>query len=221
MEFHIKITNELRNFNDYVEVTQIAGNVTVDVYRMTLQDLMRSINSSITAGIKSETPFLPKNCVKLLTTSSGYMALIEIPKRIWKVQYDKTTMNVGFPRLLIQYVVDDNIVRSMKVVALKEKGAVSKNTTLYYFPFSNVHHSSGEVCMGFNTFPKLESLSNLETLHYLFFAAPFGEDYGAISLAKKSTKELFQSYENKDFDDEMLLPMNREIETFFNLSENE
>ncbi|PGT82200.1 hypothetical protein [Bacillus sp. AFS040349] len=219
MEFLIKITDRLRNFSDPVDVIQKNEvGVTLGEYSMSLSNLIKSLTSSITEGERMETPFLPKNCIKCVTKVTGYEIYIEIPKRQWQINYNGKTETIGFPRLLFTYSLSGNDIQNLKIVAVKENGYIKGDTDLFYFPFPNVHHSSADVCMGTNTFPRIECLNSLETMHYIFFAAPFGDDYGAVNSEGKSMKSLFESLKDSDFDDNLLVPMKVTFNEFFALN---
>ncbi|MFC0273756.1 hypothetical protein ACFFIX_20425 [Metabacillus herbersteinensis] len=219
MEFLIKITDRLRNFSDCVEVIQKQANgVVLGEYKMSLNDIINSLTNSSTEGSTHETPFLPKNCVKLVSTINGHEVFIELPKRKWQITYGNDTITVGFPRMIFAYKVHGKSISKLRIIALKESGALNGETPIYYFPFANVYHTTAEVCMGGNVFPEIECLSLLEKMHYLFFAAPFNDDYGSISTETKTMKQLIESLKDKEFNDDLLMPMNTTINGFFHLS---
>ncbi|MDC3424283.1 hypothetical protein NC797_07145 [Aquibacillus sp. 3ASR75-11] len=209
----------MRSFTDLVDITQKQANgVILGEYKMSLSDFIKSLSSSSTDGVRHETPILPNNCIKLVSTIRGYEVLIELPKRKIPVEYRKKQVTIGFPRMIFKYSIVGESIRSLKIVAVKDSGRINENTGVFYFPYSNVHHSSGEVCMGTNQFPKIDCLSQLDSVHYLFFAAPFGDDYGTMSLAGAGLSELFNKFIDREFDDDLLIPMNSTVKEFFNLN---
>lgn len=218
MEIWIRLTDRLRNFSHYVDVIQKHENgVVLGEYKMMLSDIVKSLSNSSTDEVQHVTPFLPSNCIKLLSTIHGHEVFIELPKRKWQITYQGKTLTVGFPRLLLKYSLQQKNVRNLSIFALREKGSINGETELYAFPYSNVHHDSGDVCMGTNLFPEIDCLTQLERLHYLFFAAPFGTDYGAMSLGGRSVEGLFKKLEDKEFEDDLLVPLQKTFNQFFNL----
>ncbi|NRD81047.1 hypothetical protein HPT25_27395 [Bacillus sp. BRMEA1] len=219
MEFLIKLTDRLRNFSDYVSVTkQTEKGVVLGEYKMSLSDVIRCLTDSATEGQRTETPFLPRNCTKLVSKLNGFEVFIEIPKRKWLVTYDNEQTHIGFPKMIIKYDIYKNQIRYMQLVAVREeRNRINGETPLYYFPFSNVDKDNSKVCMGTNEMPIIKCLSQLDTMHNLFFSAPFGEDYGGITTEGQSVKQIFQSLKDKDFHDELLVPIGQTFNDYFSL----
>lgn len=215
MQFQITLTDKLLNFKDYVEVKQIQDNgAVIGEYRMALNDIIRALTDAATEGVKQETPFLPNNCIKLVSDAIGHQVFIELKKRQWPVEFNNEKFMLGFPRLVFKYYVSNKAIHHVKIFAIKEYGAINEHTEMYYFPYSNVHHESGEVCMGMNLFPKIECLTQLETMHLLFFTAPFGNDYGSRAIGQ-DLEGLLKAFREKDFDDDVLMPMNKTFNEVF------
>lgn len=219
MEFLIKLTDRLRSFTDYVSVTkQTEQGVVLGEYRMTLSDVIKCLTDSGIEGQRTETPFLPKNCIKLVTKLNGFEVYIEIPKRQWLVTYQDKQMHIGFPRMVFKYDIYSNQIRFMQLVAIKDdKGRINGETPLFFFPFSNVDKENSKVCMGSNELPTIKCLSQLDTMHNLFFSAPFGEDYGCITTEGQSVSKIFDLLKEKDFNDEWLVPIGSTFNEFFAL----
>ncbi|GLO68296.1 MULTISPECIES: hypothetical protein [Oceanobacillus] len=217
MEFQITLTDKLRNFTDYVDIKQTQANgVVLGEYKMALNDVINALSNASIEGRSHETPFLPKNCIKFITSDSGDdEVFIELPKRQWSISYMDKQMVIGFPRLILNYRVHQGEIRGLKIVAIKESDSINEETDIYYFPYSNVHHDSGDVCMGTNTFPKIDRLNQLEKMHFLFFSAPFGSDYGAMTLKGKTLEELFKEFHEKPFHDELLFPTKKSFNEYF------
>lgn len=217
MKFQITLTDRLHNFSDYVDVKQVQENgVVIGQYKMSLNDIISALSNAATQGVRHETPILPKNCIKLITNVTGFEVFIEIPKKQWKVIFNDKSLMLGFPRLIFKYYISNDIITKLKIVAVKDRGVITGDTEIYYFPYSNVHHESGDVCMGTNTFPKIECLSQLEKMHILFFSSPFGSDYGSMALGK-DLQGLVSEFQDKEFNDDLLIPTQKSFNEYFYL----
>lgn len=220
MEFHIKITDRLRNFSEHVEVKQTQDGMVIGEYKMALNDIIRALSNSSTEGIGHQTPFLPRNCIKLLTNTYGYDVFIELEKRQWQIEHtEEGKLMLGFPKLVLKYSVVKDTIQNLKMFAVKDKGLITGDTEMYFFPYSNVHHDSGNVCMGMNVFPEIKHLNQLEKMHLLFFSAPFGNDYGSMAIGH-NLNSLLKTFRDKSFDDEVLMPMNQTFNEVFLLQNN-
>ncbi|RHW35980.1 hypothetical protein D1B31_17990 [Neobacillus notoginsengisoli] len=225
MDFIIKLSDNISDFNGYVEVMQLsrrfdgteeklADMVKVNErmvnghYKMTLEQLMTVISESgVTESIS--TPNLPQHCIKHVWSNRAenqQVVYVEIPKNRWDITYHNQQFeNVGFPRMVFKYIVAGAEVTLSHVFAIKETGFIKDDTPLFVFPFSNVN-SDGSVCMGGNKLPNINSLVQISTFHSVFFAAPFGNDYGAKTTTGKQLRELFTLLSNNDFEDNWLMP---------------
>ncbi|WP_066412910.1 hypothetical protein [Sutcliffiella cohnii] len=226
MEFQINFSTEnLHNFEDFVNVEQTdLGRK--KYYKMSLNDLVKILSNSTSTG-KVESPFLPRNCIKHVKTANGYEVFVDIPKQKWMINYNDNMFEVGFPRILIQYGCTFNTsktesvlysVEILRIFAIKGKESINGETPLYQFPYSHVE-SNGKVCMGGNKIRDIKNLSELDACHNIFFHSPFSHDWGAKTSLKQGIPELFAStFNQKDFDDEVLLPCERSFNEFFNLT---
>ncbi|WP_209124375.1 hypothetical protein [Alkalihalobacillus sp. BA299] len=224
MDIQINFSTEsLHKFDDLVNVLQ-KDNGRETKYKMSLNDLLRVLSSS-TSGARAESPFLPKNCFKHVKTSRGYEVYVEIPKQRWMINFNGNMFEVGFPRLIFRY---DCILRSTekgnkysveiaRIVAVKGNERITGDTPLFQFPYSHVE-SNGKVCMGGNKFEEISCLTELETKHNIFFHSPFSTDWGAKTKLGRDVAILFSSeFNQKDFDDEVLLPMDYSFNKLFAL----
>lgn len=217
MEVQITITDKLNKSSEYVDIQERQENgVVLNRYKMSLDQLIKALTQSGNDQFIYATPFLPKNCIFLSHTTHGYEVFIDLPKKKWQIEYKGERHLVGFPRLVLNYSLYKNTIHSFKIAAVKENGNINSDTEIYYFPYSNVEQNTGEVCMGLNTFPEVNSLHQLEGMHHLFFSAPFGEDYGARAIGK-SLADLFKLFKDKEFDDELLIPSKRSLKDFFKI----
>lgn len=178
-------------------------------YKMTVSELIRVIAESGTTEEAISTPTLPQNCIRygwINRAANEQAVYIEIPKQRWDITYHTQKFeNVGFPRMIFKYLISGNKVKLSNVVAVRDKGLIKDDSPLFVFPFSNVELNS-KVCMGGNQLPDIESIVQISTFHSIFFAAPFGDCYGAKTTTGKTLRELFTTLSNNDFDDNWLMP---------------
>jgi hypothetical protein len=211
VKYVIELTDEISNFQEYVTVTKKNGEIIEGIYKMTLMDLLAELQDA-TEIVEDpiESPVLPSNCIKFVWTNLNRQTseiYIQVPKRRWDITFYKHRLQqVGFPKMIFKYRVERNKVELSTIVAVKDNGPITLQTPLYHFPFSHVN-DSGYVCMGGNTFPKIERIQQLETFHYLFLGSPFTSDYGAKTLTGKPVNMLFQELINTDFPDDWLVPI--------------
>jgi hypothetical protein len=234
MDFIIKLSDKIQDFNGYVEVIQLSSSfdnqeknlqemlkvenrLIEGNYKMVLSDFLSAVSKSVEEGEIISTPLLPKNCLKhawLNRASNRQVVYIEVPKQRWDITYHSHKFEkVGFPRMIFKYEADNGAVKLLTVVAIKDNGTIKEDTEIFHFPFSHVD-TSGYVCMGGNSFPQIKSLQQISNFHILFLSAPFGDDYGSKTTTKKGLRELFKELSNQDFNDEWLLTKNN---TFINL----
>jgi hypothetical protein len=234
MDFIIKLSDKIQDFNGYVEVIQLSTTfdnkepnlqemlkiekrLVEGNYKMLLKDFLSAVSKSVDEGEIISTPLLPKNCLRHLwanRTSDKQEVYIEVPKQRWDITYHTHKFEqVGFPRMIFKYEADNGSVKLLTIVALKDNGSIKEDTEIFHFPFSHVD-TSGHVCMGGNSFPQIKSLQQISNFHVLFLSAPFGDDYGSKTTTKKGLRELFKELSNQDFNDEWLLTKKN---TFINL----
>jgi Prokaryotic E2 family D len=211
MKFIIEIDDNIKNFNEYVTVTQKNGDIVEGVFKMTLNDLIAEIeDATVREEELIETPVLPTNCIKFVWRDINRCIAdiyILVPKQRWDITFFETPIpKVGFPRMIFKYSIERKKVHLKTIVAVKDDGPIKKDTPVYHFPFSHVSHD-GRVCMGGNTFPDIEEMQQISTFHHLFLGSPFTTDYGAKTTTGKTVNQLFDELSNKDFNDEWLLPI--------------
>ena len=219
MEFLIKISDQLRSIQEHVQVVQQHENgAEIDSYSLRFSDFIAALTSSMESGVSYESPLLPKNCFKYITRNhSRHEVFIDVSKQKWQIEFQGKRVMVGLPRMIFNYRIESERIVNVKVICVKGTESVQSETEVFYFPLPNVYHSSGEICMGKNVFPKVECLTHLETMHFLFLAAEFGTDYGTMTLTGKSMKELIKDMEDKDFDDDWLVPSKASFNDFFHI----
>lgn len=163
-------------------------------------------------------PTLPVGTIGYSSSDQGNERIsLVIKKDIWPIKYqnDPELYFIGFPRLIIQYVLvplrTNGLRRVMatKIFAIKDdQQPVSDETKLYAFPFPNVSKEDGKVCWGENSNFTIANLLELDKFFAYFLSAPFGEDYG-MRLADGSLTfgKYIETHQHKSFDDELLLPV--------------
>lgn len=161
---------------------------------------------------KFGTAILPKNCVQHIWINrirKSQIVFVDVPKSQWDITFYNTPLEqVGYPRMLFGYRIIGNKVNTMYILAVKEKGRITKETEIYHFPYANV--SNGTVCMGGNQLlklPDIEDLWQLGTYHNLFFQAPSSACYynSERNLAGfTDLREFYRHMENRVFSDEYL-----------------
>lgn len=207
----------LKNFNAPVKVDLIMDiGLVADSFHITLKDYLKTIEDASDCS-RQESPLLPLNCLKYIEYSSDRVKLYTVvEKRQWDIEFNEIVLKVGFPRLIFSWSIWNKDVTLDKIVAIK-RGLLTDQSPLYHFPFSHVDHgSNNKVCMGGNVFPTITSLTQLETMHSLFFSAPFSTDYGAKTKSNKPIWQLFSEVCNeKDFDDELLVPTTQILSDLF------
>ena len=151
---------------------------------------------------------------------------MEIPKKQWDIRYgeEATPIYIGFPRMVVQYLVETYKGGSRKVVETRlyavvdDKNAIKDDTPLFPFPFPNVGKDNGIVCWGQNARFELTDLTDLTRLFHSFISAPFNEDHGVrTTLGIPSFRKLIEQIQELPFDDEWLVPSHK---TFGSLFEN-
>ncbi|MEI2356282.1 hypothetical protein [Mesobacillus zeae] len=234
MDYIIKLSDQITDFDGYVEVMNLSdrfdgkaenieeiirvnNRLVNSIYKMTLTDLVNVLSEAVTHHEHIVTPTLPQYCIKhvwLNRAAQEQAVYIEVPKNKWDITYHSQVFeNVGFPRMIFKYFIKGKNVTLSNIVAVKDKGFIKDDTPLFIFPFSNVERST-KVCMGSNQLPPIDSIVQVSTFHAIFFAAPFGDCYGAKTTTGKTLRELFTSLTHNDFEDEWLIPTGINFDTF-------
>lgn len=181
-------------------------------------EIISSMNNDYVAK-KVDTFILPKNTIKKEFFGSKILYTLIVDKNLWDIKYQTITENhfIGFPKLIVQYLVSDSIpcrIISMRVAALKESDEINNETQLYKFPFPNVEKYTAKVCI--NLSDAKYDHSELHLAFKDFLAAPFNEDFG-LALKLDKTSQFAAYLENKaelPFDDNELVPMNLQLKEF-------
>lgn len=219
MQIQITITDQLKSYHEAVKVVkENEHGVTIGEYLMPLSEIINCLTQSVDQGVVVETPILPRGCIKLQTSPLGHIAYLDIPKQQWLISYNDQSVRVGFPRMIFKYDVFKDELRSMHIVAVPEKGRIKGDTPLYHFPYTNVDKEHAKVCMGTNEMPSIKNLTQLETVHDLFFSAPFGDDYGCMLTEGQNFRTILPLVQDKPFSDDWLIPIGKTFNEFFSLN---
>ncbi|MBF7083391.1 hypothetical protein IT084_10440 [Desulfallas sp. Bu1-1] len=173
------------------------------------QSLLQLIKNSIDKNEvvdKYGSPALPKNCI--------YYGVLErfasSPTQVVVIERDKCSkpynhigdiiLNVGYPKLLFAYKIQNNNVISSAVVAAKDE-FIKNNSAVYHFPYGNVF-ADGIICWGNYRHPQLEELANLTFYPELFYLIEHTHPTNAVGQA---VVDLL--HKGKKFDDSKLVLM--------------
>lgn len=156
----------------------------------------RNENNRVIYGFSS----IPKNAAFVATTSVGTTYFYDIPKSKIRVKYQDVPFdNVGHPRLLFAISTVNNRAQDVKLCATRGKQDLTLETDLYQYPFSNVH-PSGKVCWsGWNDLP-------IDQIPMMFLNTTNNSHLNSDTLS------LFKMYQNKNYPDKNLKPLNQTIE---------
>lgn len=144
----------------------------------------------------------PKNATLMTTSSAGTVFFYDLPANKYSVKYHDVRMEVGHPRLLFAIYTNNNGVTEVRLAALKGTKPLSETTELFRYPFSNVF-KDGKVCWS-----DYHDLA-IDTIPTFFLSAPNNSHLG------NNTYELYQEFQNKDFNEDLLEPLGFTLEYWF------
>lgn len=198
---------------------QIEKNGTQRTLHLNMQDLADYIVSSVKeesaepappkAEVVMASPSLPPNTIKYARLSDGTdLLFIFHPETKATVTYHKTVFeHVPFPNLVFCFGVRNNQLIKKSVMAYKDR-FLRDTTELYRFPYSNVYNG-GSMCY-FDNHP-IQDLVQLQTLPHIWMNGSFNDhlyNQETNNKLNKPLREIFTSSQNKEFDYDMLKPMN-------------
>lgn len=154
-----------------------------------------------------KTPMLPKNCIYYCKYQNGreYFVL-ECDKANWDFEYHGTIFkNVGVPKHLFLITLQQQTIIDTKLVTVKDN-FVLPESIVYRWPYSNVFQSL-VVCWGTASLPVIEYPYQLSCIPRFFFSQGNTDCsyYGANSSGLQY-RELLDSLQGKEFNDEYLVP---------------
>lgn len=154
-------------------------------------------------------PTLPPNTAKYAKLSDGTDILFLFhPETKANVTYHKTEFkDVPFPNLVFCFGVRNEQLVTKTVFAYKDR-FLRDETQLYRFPFSNVFEG-GRLCYFDNT--PIKDLVQLQTFAHRWLNATFNDhlyDEQRCTLLNKPLREILEMSQGKEFDKDMLVPLN-------------
>lgn len=171
------------------EVGDTDGKVTKKEIR--LEDFYSLIKSS--SGLLSQTKwtyyFNPPGTFGGLEQTKGLVigagngsdmrAVFFIPADRQVINYVGTSYIVPFPSLLFYFESDNGRLADTRVYAAKirDSAELRTDTQLYAFPFGNVEPHSGKVCWGSTKHPRIQDMSDFQTVISSFFGSEVNDDY--------------------------------------------
>lgn len=168
--------------------------------------------------MEKNTPALPFGTIRYSENESQtrQRVTLEIPQKQWEVRYgeDNLLYTIGFPRMIIQYLVTsqkgvaDLRIDETRIYAVLNNGQpITDETKLYIFPYPNVGKGNAIVCWGQNQRLTLQNLVELERMFRWFVSAPFNEDHGVRTThGIPNFKKLLEEIQDKPFNDDWLMP---------------
>lgn len=174
-----------------------------------LDDIIKAMNDIPLASVTCETPVLPKNCIYY---ARGYekqeFVVIERDSFRRDVKYkDKLYKNVGFPKLVMGISLSEGYVYKTMLCAAKDF-IIKPDSMLYKYPFSNIYQEIEhpyEVCWGNYEMHNISSTNQLTTLLDVFLSLEMTDEMYP-GTGNMTYQELLESLENRDFDDNLLVP---------------
>ncbi|QHA38742.1 hypothetical protein D5E69_23205 (plasmid) [Rossellomorea marisflavi] len=225
MQLEVKMDfDKLINFEDTIDIKQTTG-LSDEYYQMTLSQFVNTISKSVDASM-TQSIHLPANCIRYVHIGLSLKLYCVVPKKQWIINYLGNYYKVGFPKLILEYLIVEKAnagsksyeIKLKRIVAVKDNGPIKKDTKVFHFPYSHVDNY-GSVCMGSTQIRDMSCLSELEAAHSYFFDSPFSSDYGEKILSKEPLHVLFaETFFEKDFNDELLVPHNKTFDAFFDLT---
>lgn len=151
--------------------------------------------------------FMPKNIVSYSKTLKFERVILEVPKGKHHIKYHNVDIkDVGHPRLLFSFIIKDERISSMGLVAVKDK-ILTEESQIYRYPYSNVH-DSGLVCWSYGQY-EIDNLQKLQHIPYIFLSTPNN------THLSDNVREMYTSFSGKDFDENILVPMNKTFKECF------
>jgi hypothetical protein len=207
-------------------VEKVASDICIPPKRLYAKDILEIFKKSYTRkniDLELRPGILPKDTLEFMAISVdeqiGYIVIIKregcirpfcfVSQEGGKEQ--RLELNVGYPRLLFKFIVIDNTVMSLSVMAAKT-GLIKDDTPLYLYPYTNVFET-GAACLGRYKYPKIKELRHLSSYPDVFYEM---ENNGDIYLYKSvmPIKEILVANKEKPFDEELLIPSGQTYSKF-------
>ncbi len=179
---------------------------------ISIDTLYECIKNSL-KGVGISTGILPEHAVCVTTDSESgqrYVTL-EFPEEKAKIIYQQTEYpDFPIPRLLFGFRIESSGRISGVTLGVPALGKLTPDTTMYYYPFSNV--SRFNMCIGANSLPHIKSLRQLSNLPYHILSLPDNDDHYAernnrFGLGHRDLLEHLADKDRQYYYDHVLIPM--------------
>jgi hypothetical protein len=207
VEFKTENGNEVRyiSFNDFAQAI-LAANQQVKFEAI---DVVDSPIFTVGHGISTVQ-------TREYSTGSRTVILVREPMPMDITYFDDVYKNVGIPRLLFGIKIYQNIIQSVRIMAIKDF-IIKENTPLYEYPFSNVSRGTGNVCFGMNRVSSIDvtHLTALHSIPDMFLSMPNNNDNYGHNLSGLDYRPLLERLSDKPFDDNWLEPAKKTYKEWF------
>lgn len=162
-----------------------------------------------------KSPVLPPGTLAYAADETGcsIRLVVDWGPDVLPFQFESTLFPaIPYPRLVFRFWIErkEGLYRPwrVEVVAVKKKGRLSPNTSLWRYPYSHVART--DMCIGANPLPEVEELSELHALPRHILSLPnsdhhYGRETNASGLV---LRELLQELNGREaFPDEWLNPL--------------
>ena len=185
---------------------------------ISLYEFANMLGSSLLPVIKKEFTHLgklPIGYIDCFYENGGtFSILVERKAQIRKLFYEQEVYAIPFPRLLFKFVVKDGVLIDKRCAALKNDADLYDFYETYQYPFGNVS-SLGSICFGNINLPKINTMTDIDTVIDLFFEGETNDDYytnGKCIVPHYSQKQLIMLLSKKEvFPEEWLYQNNIDI----------
>ncbi len=167
---------------------------------------------------------LPQGCLSVVQTAAGrkYVALEYLHRHADISYYSQPYRHFPLPKLVFGFGVDAGGKVLQAAMGVVKDEPLTPETPMFCYPFSNVR-SNSTICMGANVLPTVKSLAELPKLAADILKMPNNDDFFDTEDNKLQLpyEKLLEHLKDKDpgyYDDHVLVPSNKTLSDFLNLS---
>lgn len=167
---------------------------------------------------------LPQGCLSVVQTAAGrrYVALEYLHRHADISYYSQPYRHFPLPKLVFGFGVDAGGKVLQAAIGVVKNEPLTPETPMFCYPFSNVR-SNSTICMGANVLPTVKSLAELPKLATDILKMPNNDDFFDTEDNKLRLpyEKLLEHLKDKDpgyYDDHVLVPSNKTLSDFLNLS---
>lgn len=159
------------------------------------------------------TPILPRNTIYFSEGPGKTNVFIEMPTHRRRVYYHESVIDeVPYPSLIFGFSLTaketGQVVNKVCIVAIEEQFCIGEDSRVFYYPYTNVDHTTQKVCWGTQRLPVIEKISQLSSIPDLFFNTPNSDCYYSQSNQSKLTfRELVEEIKGQTFPEKYLKPL--------------